>query len=180
MKDSIKKDIIYILSTVVDILESKGRINTFEIKNLSNHTIHNASVFQDEDSISIAVLVYAVSKIVEREGLIKAEIIYDLKKAVEFLKNNKFREYRSTIKKLFEEVKKIDSQLKLYIEEVISQAQIKKGSKLSDHGISVARASELFGISQWELMNYVGKTRLTNIETIGAITRLRYARGLFE
>ena len=46
----------------------------------------------------------------------------------------------------------------------------------------MAKASEILGISQWELMNYIGKTQINdNIpDIIDARSRLRFARGLFS
>ncbi len=38
-----------------------------EVKNLSNRVIHSASINQDPDSISLAVVIYSLSKIIERE-----------------------------------------------------------------------------------------------------------------
>ena len=66
MNEIIKKDILEVLNDLIKILKSKEGSNWIGIKELSNHVIHNASVFQDEDSISVAVLTYALSKIMER------------------------------------------------------------------------------------------------------------------
>ena len=97
------------------------------------------------------------------------------------LHNENIGGYKFAIKGVFKEIAKTESKIKVYIEEVIHQAQIKKGSKIFEHGISIARASEMLGISQWELMRYIGKTSIT--EYAGAeITkkRLKIARELFE
>ena len=67
MNETIKKDALHILDGVIEILKVKEQKDVIEIKNLSNHTIHNASVFQDDCSVSIAVVIYALSKIVERK-----------------------------------------------------------------------------------------------------------------
>ena len=72
--------------------------------------------------------------------------------------------------------------MKLYVQEVINQAQIKKGSKLCEHGLSCSKSAEILGISQWELMNYIGKTKLSEEEhdIVDLRTRIDYARGLFR
>jgi|TARA_B100001971_G_C18208626_1_gene549181 hypothetical protein len=185
MNEIIKKDILSILSGIVDILKVKEEKDIMEMKELSNHTIHNASIFQDEDSVSIAILVYSLSKVIERK---QGELNYDsvialLKSATGFLKKNDVDDYRKTINKSFKLISSLDSKLKLYIEEVINQAQIKKGSKLYEHGISMARASSILGISEWELMNYIGKTNITEIpleEPVSVKERLKFARRLFS
>src|SRR4030043_606598 len=40
--------------------------NSILLKDLSNQTIHTASITQDADNIAVAVVVYSLSKIVER------------------------------------------------------------------------------------------------------------------
>jgi len=183
MNDTIKEDIIFILSAVIDILKVKEEKDITELKELSNHTIHNASIFQDEDSVSIAILVYSLSKVIEREvdELNYGNILFFLEKAKDCLLKNKIDDYRKIIKKAFTVISGMDSKLKMYIEEVINQAQIKKGSKLYEHGISLARAAEILGISQWELMFYIGKTRITDKtkDAVNVKERLKFARGLF-
>jgi hypothetical protein len=183
MDEVVKKDILNVLSDVVKILKAGDGKDVAELMELSNHTIHNASVFQDEDSVSIAILIYSLSKVIEREegkmnykALLK--ILVDAKSNLE---KNRIDAYRKLIRKLFDFISSLDSKLKLYIEEVINQAEIKKGSKLYAHGISLARAASILGISQWELMMYVGKTKLTDIKGgVSVKDRLNYTRGLFK
>ena len=55
---------------VIDVLEkakkSALKEEVVELKELSNQTIHSATVYQDEDSILVAVFIYALSKIIEK------------------------------------------------------------------------------------------------------------------
>jgi len=180
----VRKDALQIINKVIGILKTKENKHIIELKDLSNHTIHNASVFQDHCSVSIAVLIYALSKIIERkqDSLDYDNILNLLKRLKENIQNNEDSKFNTSIKKLFSEISKLDSKIKLYVQEVINQAQIKKGSKLCEHGLSCAKASEVLGISQWELMNYIGKTNLAeNVpEIINVRARLKFARGLFS
>ncbi len=179
MNERIKKDILSILDESLNHIYCR---DISKIKDLSNHTIHNASIFQDEDSLSIAVIMYSLSKIFERKGFVNKNIVKTLIKSKDALSENKFNLYRKSVKSIIKNISKEDSKLKLYIQEVIEQAQIKKGSKLYDHGISMSQASYLLGISQWELMSYVGKTKIPDTfkENITIEKRLKFARGIFE
>ena len=48
-------------------------------------------------------------------------------------------------------------------------------------GISVGRVSELLGISQWEIIDYLGKTGVYELKEMKkARTKLNVARGLFD
>ena len=184
MYDIIKRDIIAVLSDLIEILKFKDESDVIQIKELSNHVIHNASVFQDEDSISVAILIYSLSKIIERRGedFEYSKISGMLNSCVSNLKNDQDEKFRHSIKNTFNFIRTIDKKLKLYIHEVINQAQVKKGCKLCEHGISIARASEILGISQWELMHYLGKTTLIDkfSEPVHVIRRLKVARELFS
>ena len=184
MHELIKRDIIAVLNDLIEVLKLKEERDIAEIKRLSNHLIHNASIFQDEDSVSVAILIYSLSKIIERrEGNFDyKKILSILNLCVSYLKSDDDENFRKSIKDIFNFIRTIDVKIKLYINEVINQAQIKKGCKLCEHGISVARASEVLGISQWELMHYLGKTTLIDkfSEPVNVSKRLNIARSLFS
>ena len=132
MNDQIKKDILSVLNDLAMILKERKETNVTEIKSLSNHIIRNASIFQDEDSISVAILIYSLSKIIERKerNLDYEKILSMLNSAITNLKASNDVYFRKSIKDFFNFIRAIDSKLKLYINEVINQAQIKKGCKL--------------------------------------------------
>ena len=103
-------------------------------------------------------------------------------KAKKFMENSEEDNFKDAISAIFSEISKIDSQINLYIQEVISQAQIKKGSKLCEHGISCAKSAAILGISQWDLMGYLGKTKMhENMQGIIDVrARLKFARSLLQ
>ncbi|MBI2541500.1 hypothetical protein HYV80_02215 [Candidatus Woesearchaeota archaeon] len=184
MHDVIKKDILAVLNGLAEILKVREDADIIEIKTLSNNVIHNASVFQDEDSISVAILIYALSKIIERnqKGLDYGKIASMLNSCIYNLNSGQDDMFRRSIKSFFGFIRTIDGKINLYINEVINQAQIKKGCKLCEHGISIARSAEILGISQWELMHYIGKTTYIDSfsEPVNVSKRLKIARGLFS
>ncbi|MFQ5474426.1 MAG: hypothetical protein ACE5DM_01190 [Candidatus Nanoarchaeia archaeon] len=181
MEERIKKDILAALSEVISSINKRD----FQaLRPLSDRTIVKASALQDADSVSLAVVIYALSKVVERsrEYDFLRYVAPQLVKCVHFLKIDADAGYRNSIKSLFKLISSHDNRFKLYIDEVINKAQIKKGSKLHEHGISMARAAEVLGIGQWELMTYIGKTRIHD-EFIGRVEvrkRLVFARSLFR
>ena len=182
MPKVVRKDIIDIL-VKAKVAMQLSSVN--ELKSLSNQTIHNASIFQDQDSVSIAVVMYAVSKLLERRGFdtTYAENLLSLMgDAQDFLKREDYQGYRSKIKDIFDFISTTDRRFKLYVDRVIDKAQIKKGSRLYEHGLSMAKSAEILGIGQWELMSYVGKTRIIDEEavTTGVKKRLDVARKIFN
>ncbi len=181
MRQIIKEDILDVIKKVIEALKTEDYSTLAE---LSNHTIHDASIFQEDDPLTLAVLVYALSKVIHR-SLEKRQTAPAaapaLQKAHEALTNDDDNQYRAIMKSLLQEIGQYDAQLKLYIQEVIQQARIKKASKLHEHGISIARTAELLGLSQWELQNYIGKT-VVDIphDGVKAMDRLKKARAIFQ
>ena len=165
MQPPIKQDLLNILEETLLILRTKEESDVHKLKELSNHIVHNASIFQDEDSISVAVIIYSVYKMIERYGL--RTHIYDvvnahLKQAERLLRKDDMEGYRAAIHSAFKFISKTDKRLKEFIQEVIDKARITKGSKVFEHGISITKAASLMGISEWELANYVGKTTIVD------------------
>ena len=182
MIDVIKEDVLSVLGQALEILKSPEK-PVQDLSELSNHIIHDASIFQDEDSVSVAVLIYALSKVIpycEEKNMSINSLVSGLQKAHDLLEANDYKKYRTAIKQLFEQIRKVDAKLKTYIKEVLDRARIKKGSKLHEHGISIARTAELLGLTQWELQDYIGKQKYFDIKEMPATKRLKIVREAFK
>ncbi len=178
METLVKQDILTLIDKVVAALKKS---DFFKLQELSNHVIHNASIFQDEDSVTMAVLIYALSKLFEHHQYISARPFIKLfdDARIDLVKEN-YRFYKQDITKLSRLISKFDSKYKKHIVEVINQAKLKKSSKIYEHGISLARAASMLGITQWELMNYIGKVEMPAKSRINALNRLNTARRIFQ
>ncbi len=185
MRTNIKKDVLEILEEVIEILRVKESRDIFQLKQLSDYAINDSFIFQDEDSITIGVLVYALSKMVERcyaDHSLYTKLSDHLFNARDYLRRDNLNSYRNEIKKLFKLLSSFEKKFKYYIQEVIEQAKVKKGFSLFEHGMSIGRASKLMGITRWELMNYIGNTQVFERENISTNIRKRlaYTRSLFK
>lgn len=161
------------------------------LKNLSNQTIHDAAIYQDEFSVSVAVLVYSLGKMHEREmhyGGFKGWKVYcdvclaGLEYPKEYLIRSDLEGFRDSLKKYLESIMKVDPKLKQHIHDVLQKARINKASRLYEHGLSLGRTAELLGISRFDLMDYIGKTYIADVRenlTVGAKKRLDFARSIF-
>ncbi|MFP4423777.1 MAG: hypothetical protein ACLFP2_00945 [Candidatus Woesearchaeota archaeon] len=157
MDKIVRKDTIKIIEESLQAIKQK---EFSDLNELSNHTIHNASVFQDEYSISIAVVISSIAKITRKSKEIDPQIVYSLEKAKEYLEQKEDESYCEEIRKTTDLIRKSDERIHHSIQEVLRRAEIKKSSNIYYHGISLARAAELLGVSQWELMSFVGKTTI--------------------
>ena len=132
MEHIVKDSILAILDKIIEAIEKR---DVFTLAKLSNYTIHNSSIFQDEDSLSIAIVTYSLSKIIDREKEIVSffdqltikSFIINLKKMKEALLNNDSEKFRKKLGNIFSTIKRIDTKAKNYVQEVILKS--KKKSK---------------------------------------------------
>ena len=188
MIQRIKDNILRILKQTIKAIHKQ---DIKQLKDLSNNTVHDSTVFQDEHSIEIAVLIYSLSKIFERSkyqqykdwNIFQKTALHNLKKAYQNLKNNKDEQYHKNIRYIFSITSKLETNLKKYIKEILEKGKIVKGSRVYEHGISAGRTAKLLNISEWDLLDYTGKTGISDVtlsKTKSIKERLEFTRGLFK
>jgi len=178
MFPELRKNIIQILERAITILKSKSR-DVNDLKELSNHTIHSASMFKDQDAILIATIIYSVYKVYSRDGnldkIFHKQILESLEGLSSSLKETNYSLYNRNIKFITSLIKKIDKKYSMYVGEIFVKAKIVKGAMMFKHGLSLTYVAELLNISKWDLMSYVGKTKFTDVqETIKIVDRVKY------
>lgn len=178
---------IYIMSLTMIIMEEEGvflepehlksvlkeaqkalsSYDSTKLNELSNQIIHNTACSQDSGHIAIVVLIYALSKIIERKDYnkvknwdsFKKRFIGFLELSIQAVNDNNpqaFEKYISSARVAFSS---ISINLKPYIEEVLKKASLNKAGKIYEHGISLGQAANMLGISKWELSEYAGQTK---------------------
>ena len=184
-----KKECEHIVSLLDESKKALVEKNAFSLKDLSNKTIHDACHYQDEASITIAVLLYSLSKIIEREDysrmknwdlfVKKFNAIIDL--AILALNQHNEEAYQKYIAQARQTLESQSVNIKKYVEDVIRKASINKGSKLYSHGLSIAQTSQLLGVTQWELSEYIGEHTSDNKhdQTIDTKKRAKMALEFF-
>lgn len=188
MEERIKQDILNVLKESLKAIKTR---DSLKLKELSNQTIHNSSIHQDNYSILTAIITYMLSKIFERTRYQKYKtwnffyknITENITLAVQSLQKNKIEKYDHAIHQLLQSINKLEYKFKKYIKEVIQKAKISKASRIYEHGISAARTAKLLGISEWELMSYTGQTGIHDTEysvSKDIRTRIKLTRSLFK
>lgn len=180
---------------ILDILkkskESVRREDVVLIKELSNHTIHSASIYQDSDNVLVAVIVYALSKLLERKryqkyrkwNLFLRHYLRHIDKAIEFLRKNDIVRFRDELSQIGKEINMLSGNFKKHIKDVFQKAKINKASRIYEHGISMEATAKLLGISIWDLAEYAGKTGISDVNlniTLDEKTRIKRALKMFE
>lgn len=176
---TIKEDIIAVMRNALQAIHA-GDLTALGEE--SNHIIHCSAIFQKQESIQTAVVIYALAKILERGKTIDARILDAMAHAIEFMEMENLRGFNTEIKNMLDMINTVDDQLSRYMQHIVTEAQIKKGSRIYEHGISLGQTAKMLGLSQWELMKYVGKTRMSEeiAETVPIKNRIMFARTLFQ
>ena len=188
MDERVKKEILAILQQSVAAVQQDD-IKT--LRDLSNRVIHSAGIYQDESVILVSVVVYGLSKVLERSdyrayrdwGRFHQVALTSLQEAALALQQGDENRYVSILQGLLKSLDSLGSKLRAYIQEVMQRAHINKASRFYEHGVSVGRTAKLLGVSPWELMDYVGSTGIADVEenvTFDVGKRLKFARGLFR
>jgi len=168
------------------------RINdSIKLKELSNQTIHTASIAQDPDNVAVAVTVYSLSKIVERKEYqtftgwkeFYKIILSCIDSSINAIKKNDDKELKDSLMLIRKVVSKLSGKLKSYIQDVFRKAEINKASKIYEHGISMEKTASLLGITMFELASYAGQKpdgSVSLTKTIGTKERIKTAMDMFK
>jgi len=183
------------VENILDILKQTQKAinegNSTIIKNLSNQTIHTASLTQDPDNIAVAVAIYSLGKIFEREDYRSLKGWRDfqkitsdaLTKSIKDLESKDIERFGKDFEFLTKAINKISGRLRDYIEEVFKKARINKASRIYEHGISLEKTAKLLGISMFDLAEYTGKTGISDVEfskTTEVKARIKWTKEMFD
>lgn len=167
MDSGLKRDVISVLEGVI---QSFSKYDPDSIMELSDHITHSASIYQDEDTLLVAIIVYSIGKIIAKGKIRRypqdawndfvTNVKYNLDCSLKAIKSNNHVLFHKCLTDIQKSIIMLESTFMTYIDYVVDNAKIKKGTKMYEHGISLGRIAKLFGVSEWELMSYAGKTSI--------------------
>ena len=180
-----------ILRIFQETKKAVSRGDSGAVRNLSNQTNNTAALTNDPDNIATAVIVYALSKVVEREDYKKLPgwnmfygiYIRAIDRIIVALKKEDYTAFREDIKLIRGAIEKLSGKLKEYIQDVFRKASINKASKLYEQGISMETTAKLLGITLFELANYAGQKDFTGapkMKTIDIKARIKLTEDFFR
>lgn len=180
MDEGLRRDIQNVLDGAYGNIKS-GRYDI--LHGLSDHVIHSLSIYQTEDILKVAVLVYSLNKILEEEKFeavgverFRAQVLKYLDNSRKSLRTRKDDVYEAELNKLWHYVRRFSTKIRLYVEDLLTAARVSKGGKLYEHGLSLGRAAETAGVTEWELMGRAGKTKISEqVKKSPALNKRRIA-----
>ena len=185
------KEVDNILKIFQGTKEAIKNEDAIRLKELSDQTIHTASITQDSDNIAVAVMIYSLSKIIERKHYQKysgwdnfyKSIMVAIDKSITSLKNNDEKNFKVNLGLVRQSINKLSGKLNRYIKDVFRKASINKASRIYEHGISMEKTAKLLGITVWELANYAGQTGISDVplnRTLDVKSRIKLAMEMFK
>ena len=160
-----KKEIEHIIDVLRRAQKALQEGNAYELNQLSDQTIHSASIEQHTDSVTIAVLMYSLNKILTKKNKFNVKKLNsfisafnsELDKAISELKKRNVGEFVRHLAHAKDLLQNSSSSLKTNIQEVLKKAALNKASRIYEHGISLSQTARLLDVTQWELAEYVGQ-----------------------
>lgn len=183
-----KEHILNVLKKVKIAFKNEDNV---EIKNLSDNVIHDCSIDQDPDCIAVAIVIYSLSKLIERESYktekqwpkFFKEYLKNIDDAIAALENDDIETFRDEMTQIRELIQTLSGSLKNHIDYVFRRAQINKASRIYEHGISMEKTAKILGISIWELAEYAGRTGIGDVNlgiTMPIRERIKQAEDIFR
>jgi len=181
----------HILQVLQETKEAVRKEDNIKLKELSNQTIHSASIHQDTDCIAIAIIIYSLSKILERTNFREypgwnsffKQFMNHIDKAISALKENDENKFGFELRKVRREISSLTGNFKKHVQDVFKKAEINKASRIYEHGISMEKTAKLLGISIWDLAEYAGQTGIPDINlniTMPVKKRIQIAEEIFR
>jgi len=182
-----KENVILILEATIQAMKKQDVV---KLKELSNQTIHTASITQDPDNILVAVIVYSLGKTIERKDYqtypgwekFYDNLITSINNSIKSLKNNDDKGLKLHLEEIRKCIDKLSGKLKTYIQDVFTKAKINKASKIYEHGISREKTASLLGVTMFDLASYSGQKQLPEnplSRTSDVKSRIKLAMGMF-
>ncbi len=170
MNETVKTDVLSVIAEARRAVESH---DVSLLKELSDHTLHTTTIFQDEVSINTAILAYALYKGLLQDHLTPGRILPVLKELEDALIAEDDDALQRAFRKAFHMLKR---DMRESILEVMRHASIQKARKVYEHGVSLAHAARLMNVSLWEVVGYIGLTPVHDVETgRDILQRVRFA-----
>lgn len=161
--------------------------NAFALKEISNQTVHCSSCFQDPGTTTMSVIIYTLSKIVERQETLQIKHWPEVTKKIQSylllaqqaVKAGKEAQFESYMQRIRTTLTSLSLNLKPYMQNLLEKASINKAGKIYEHGISIGKTAELLGISPWDLSPYANQRDNPYHATINTKTRVQTAEEFF-
>lgn len=185
------KEVEHIISVLKQTQKALVSENSYLLNELSDQTIHSASITQHTDYITIAVVLYSLNKILARRdhwhikswpNFVK-KFNDELNKTISSIRSKDQEEIARHLGHAKQLIENLSPNLRPDVEGVIKKAEINKAGKIYEHGISLQQTAHLLNLSQWEILDYIGQRSIVENplnQTIEVKKRIKQAQDFLE
>lgn len=144
-----KKEMQHIASVLRQTKKALRDADALTLQQLSDQTIHSATVYQHTDFITIGVLVYALNKLVAHKDKIKikrwdalvTKLNNEVDKALLELDRKDAEEFARHLEHIKDLLIDFSPSARQDIQEVLRKASVNKATRIYEHGISFSNSS---------------------------------------
>jgi hypothetical protein len=163
------KPLNFDIEEVLRLFEEK---KIFDLRGMSSRLIREAAISNDYAKAELGVIAYALHKIESKQhfvnsmqwGRLKQTVKENLKNAETAIKVNDTKQFLESLKKVIQNITKIDAELGNYATGIYEKAKVKEASLAYSYGLSIAQAANLTGADKKELQSYIGSTTMHDEE----------------
>lgn len=171
---------------VEDIIRGFERGEIDHLRKIGGKLARRGALKSSHTLLEGGAIAYALAKVVQHRHRHTPDELENLKKAVlEELKlciGATIEEMDTHFDKILDIITEFDKKTGKFISNLTEKARANKATTAYSSGLSVGKAAQLAGVSEWEILRYSGNTKLS--EEIGITkhlhTRLKVARELLK
>lgn len=142
--------------------------NAGDLRRIANQTIWKTSIHNDSVEAEIAVIAYALHKLLTKEHIqnnakwktIQGIINEKLAESVQSLKHKNIAQFRHQLEQLSKRIQTADKNFGNFVQNLIEKSRVKQASSLYAFGLSLGQATALTNADKKTLFNYIGYTKM--------------------
>lgn len=157
----------FLLAQMLLIKKLFAAQKTMDLRELANSVMKKAALENDVVLAHIAVLAYALHKILTKEHVTKSgfwleyemSLTESIEKAINALKAGEGDNFEKALNSVGVNLEKIDAELGRYVQSTYTKGKVKYAADAYYYGVSLSQAAALTGASKDELQSYIGVTK---------------------
>jgi len=175
--------------TILRLNKAFTKGSPHELREVTNQSTSNFAIYQAKIWLSLALISYTLSKIVEKPRYEKLaskgtkfsdSVSNGLQKAAALCKLGKVADCQAELDDVIQKIQTMESRDARFLSNLIVKGRTKVAATMYAQGLSLDTVVELTGAERNEVLNYSGKTTMPDRmgRTLSASERMAYARKL--
>ncbi len=154
------------LNNITKLLKALKKRDSMELKRLSNMFIERAAVEENKSLVDLSLIAYALYKMLSKLHLRDrpewAAFLLDVEKDLAEAEGLGDKANLESIleKDIIRDIHEMNESFGNYMNDVLDQARTKQASRIYARGLSLSKALELTHADRYQVLQYIGDTRI--------------------